>query len=71
MAYHQLGAEEHFVFSLLDGSTDATAILDGMSPQDIPIIANQTWDVWANEALLNAAEIRLPRALRKKAKRVE
>ncbi|MEM7250747.1 MAG: ABC transporter substrate binding protein [Pseudomonadota bacterium] len=49
----------------------ATAILDGMSPQDIPIIANQTWDIWANERLLRRAEIRLPRALRKKAKRVE
>ncbi|MCH9673708.1 MAG: hypothetical protein K0U93_19870 [Gammaproteobacteria bacterium] len=49
----------------------ASAILDGMSPSEIPIIANQTWDVWSNEALLSAAAIRLPRALRKKAKRAQ
>ncbi len=49
----------------------ALAILDGTPPADIPIIANRKWDVWANETLLAAAEVKLPRALRHKAKRVQ
>ncbi len=49
----------------------ALAILDGTPPADIPIIANRKWDVWANETLLAAAEVKLPRHLRHKAKRVQ
>ena len=49
----------------------AIAILDGMSPSDIPIVANRQWDVWVNEPLLGAAHIALPNGLRDKAKAVQ
>ena len=48
----------------------ARAILDGMSPADIPIIANSRQDVWINEDILAAAEIRLPKRLAQKGKKV-
>lgn len=47
----------------------ALAILDGKSPDDIPIIANRKWDMWVNPQLLRTAGLRLPRNLRTKAKR--
>ncbi|MCH9670028.1 MAG: hypothetical protein K0U93_01140 [Gammaproteobacteria bacterium] len=70
MPYSMLGMtkvpEEHGQWS----AQTAIAILDGMSPQDIPIVANRKWDLWTNSQLLNAAKIKLPRTLRHKAKRV-
>ena len=48
----------------------ALSILAGKDPQRIPIIANRKWDLWANQRLLNAAGIKLPRQLIKKAKKV-
>ena len=49
----------------------ALAILDGVKPSEIPIIANQRWDLWMNESLLREAGIDLPPRLRGKAKRFE
>ncbi len=49
----------------------ALAILDGVKPSEIPIIANQRWDLWMNPSLLHEAGIALPAKLRSKAKRVE
>lgn len=48
----------------------ALAILDGMLPSDIPIIANRKWDVWVNDSLLAVAHLDLPAALRRKAKKM-
>jgi ABC-type uncharacterized transport system substrate-binding protein len=49
----------------------ALAILDGLKPSEIPIIANQRWDLWMNMSLLREAGIELPARLRSKAKRFE
>ena len=49
----------------------ALAILEGVKPPEIPIIANQRWDLWMNESLLREAGIELPLRLRGKAKRFE
>lgn len=49
----------------------ALAILDGMSPEDIPIIANRKWDLWTNTFLLNQANISLPDNILDKAKQVK
>lgn len=49
----------------------ALAILDGMSPSEIPIVANRKWDLWINNDLLAAASIDLPSSLRRKAKSVQ
>lgn len=46
----------------------ALAILDGMSPSDIPIIANRKWDVWVNDSLLTVSRLELPDGLRRNAK---
>jgi len=48
----------------------ALAILDGMSPSDIPIIANSRQDIWINDQILAAADIHLPRRLAQKGKKV-
>lgn len=48
----------------------ALAILAGTRPSDIPIIANRQWDVWANDALLEAARLELPGELRRRAKKM-
>ncbi|WP_282604576.1 ABC transporter substrate-binding protein [Pelagibius sp. Alg239-R121] len=48
----------------------ALRILDGMQPGEIPIVANSRRDIWINPEVLSAAEIRLPRGLKRKAKRV-
>ncbi len=47
----------------------ALAILDGVKPSEIPIIANQRWDLWMNESLWREAGTELPAWLRGKAKR--
>jgi ABC-type uncharacterized transport system substrate-binding protein len=49
----------------------ALEILRGTPPDEIPIITNRKWDVWANRELLSAAGIELPRHLSHKAKRVQ
>jgi len=58
--------EEHGEWS----AQAALAILDGMRPTDIPIIANRQWDVWVNDALVSASALELPERLRRKAKRM-
>ncbi len=52
-------------------ASTALEILAGTPPSHVPIIANRKWDVWANTALLEGADIALPRNLRRKAKRVQ
>ncbi len=47
----------------------ALAILEGMNPSDIPIVANRKWELWINETLLNNTDIKMPRTLLKKAKK--
>lgn len=48
----------------------ALAILDGVAPASVPIIANSRHDLWINEQVLGAAEIRLPKRLAQKGKKV-
>ncbi len=52
------------------GRTALAILEEGISPADIPIIANRRWDLWINPELLERAGIRLPDRLRKRAKRV-
>lgn len=58
--------EEHGEWS----AHTALAILGGVKPADIPIVANRKWDLWANESLLARSEVSLPRGLMHRAKRV-
>ncbi len=48
----------------------ALKILSGMRPGEIPIVANSRRDIWINPEVLSAADISLPRGLKRKAKRV-
>ncbi|MES9937840.1 MAG: hypothetical protein ABW153_15445 [Sedimenticola sp.] len=48
----------------------AMAILNGLSPTDIPIVSNRRWDLWLNTALLESSGVTIPRKLLRKAKRV-
>jgi len=47
----------------------ALAILDGMKPSEIPIVANRKWELWINKEILNKTNIKIPRTLLKKAKK--
>ena len=49
----------------------ALAILDGVPPAEIPIVANRKWDLWVNDRLLVASGVELPRGLRRKAKSMD
>lgn len=49
----------------------ALAILDGVPPGEIPIIANRQWDVWVNDGLLHTSRLSLPEPLRRKAKTMQ
>ncbi len=70
MPYTMVGitkvAEEHGEWA---GQT-ALRILGGMTPGEIPIVANSRRDIWINPEVLSAADISLPRGLMRKAKRV-
>lgn len=46
----------------------ALAILDGMSPSQIPIVYNRYWDIWINLSLIRRIKLKLPYALYKRAK---
>ena len=48
----------------------ALRILDGMSPTDIPIVANNQRDIWINKKILMAANVTLPEGLMRKGKKV-
>lgn len=48
----------------------ALRILGGMSPSEIPIVANNRRDIWINTDVLESAAIDLPKPLLRKAKRV-
>ncbi len=48
----------------------ALRILDGMSPTEIPIVANNQRDIWINNEILIAANVSLPDRLMRKGKKV-
>ncbi|MEN8131191.1 MAG: hypothetical protein ABFS45_13570, partial [Pseudomonadota bacterium] len=48
----------------------ALSILHGKTAGEIPIVPNRKWDLWANEQLLDTADIELPRTLINKFKKV-
>lgn len=48
----------------------AIEILKGKSPRDIPIVANRDWDLWLNPAHLQSTQLKLPRKLLRKAKKI-
>ncbi|MEM7562246.1 MAG: ABC transporter substrate binding protein [Pseudomonadota bacterium] len=48
----------------------AIEILKGRSPDEIPIVANRDWDLWLNASHLESTQIKLPRKLMRKAKKV-
>ncbi len=48
----------------------ALMILDGMSPTEIPIVANNQRDIWINNEILIAANVSLPDRLMRKGKKV-
>jgi len=49
----------------------ALAILGGMKPGQIPIVANRRWNLFVNPAFLDKAGIRLPAHLMHKAVKVD
>ena len=46
----------------------ALSIMNGLSPQDIPIIPNRRWEAWVNPAIVRKLGITLPKSLILKAK---
>ncbi len=48
----------------------ALRILEGMSPKQIPIVANSRRDIWINSSILEVATVDLPKRLLNKGKRV-
>lgn len=49
----------------------AIAILNGVTPAEIPLASNKKWDLWVNEAMLQKLSLYPGRALLKKAKRLQ
>ena len=41
----------------------ALAVLDGLSPQEIPVIPNRRWQVWINPVIIQKLGITLPKSL--------
>lgn len=70
MPYAMLGLtkvpEEHGEWA----AQTALLILRGVSPSSVPIVPNRKWDIWVNPTLLEAAGIKLPKALVQKGKKV-
>ncbi len=70
MPYAMLGLtkvpEEHGEWA----AQTALLVLRGVSPSSVPIVPNRKWDIWVNPALLDAAGIKLPKALVQKGKKV-
>jgi ABC-type uncharacterized transport system substrate-binding protein len=58
--------EEHGEWAALA----ALAILDGIKPNEIPIVSNRKWDIWVNDAILEQSGVRFPESLQRKAKKV-
>ena len=48
----------------------AIAIINGVQPNEIPIVSNRKWDIWINDRILESTEIELPDYLTRKAKKV-
>ncbi len=46
----------------------ASYILEGISPNDIPIVSNRKWDVWVNKEIMQNSPVKIPSKLLKKAK---
>jgi ABC-type uncharacterized transport system substrate-binding protein len=59
--------EEHGIWA----ATTAKAILNGFLIKNIPITSNKTWNNYINIKLLNSANIKIPRNLLTKSKKVE
>ena len=49
------------------GNSRFAKILRGTKPSEIPITANYRWNLYVNEGLLNAANVKLPPDIFKKA----
>lgn len=48
----------------------ALAILNGTSPNEIPIVTNRKWELWMNNKLVDALNVTLPSNLSRKAKKM-
>jgi ABC-type uncharacterized transport system substrate-binding protein len=70
MPYTMLGLtkvpEEHGEWA----AKTALHILDGIEPSRIPIIPNRKWDIWVNPRLLETTDVKLPKKLLQKGKKV-
>jgi len=70
MPYTMLGLtkvpEEHGEWA----AQTALLIMRGAPPASLPIVPNRMWDIWVNPTLLQSANIRLPKALMQKGKKV-
>ncbi|MEJ2619656.1 MAG: hypothetical protein P8163_05215 [Candidatus Thiodiazotropha sp.] len=70
MPYSMLGftkiPEEHGEWA----AKAALAILDGVSPTDIPIVSNRKWEIWVNHSMLEVSGLKLPGPLVRKAKKL-
>ena len=49
----------------------ASAILEGTSPDTIPIVTNRKWDAWINENLIESSKSKVPVAIVRSAKKVQ
>jgi ABC-type uncharacterized transport system substrate-binding protein len=49
----------------------ALAILDGVPPNDIPIVSNRKWEIWVNRTILKISGLKLPDPLVRKAKKIQ
>ena len=51
-------------------AASAVAILNGLSPSDIPLMTNRRWDKWVNEPFVERLGLTLERSFLRQAKRV-
>ena len=49
----------------------AVAILDGMSPSQIPLATNRQWDAWVNPAMIERGGLTIDERLLRRAKTVQ
>ena len=50
-------------------AASAVAILNGLSPSDIPLMTNRRWDKWVNEPFVERLGLTLERSFLRQAKR--
>ena len=58
--------EEHGVWA----GKAAIAILNGVKPNEIPIVSNRKWNPWVNDVILKSSGIEIPNSLAKKARKI-